>query len=88
MPWALTVVVAATAVSMSTCRRVFGSALPVRVTVLVVRPRVKRVSPKLGASAVGVADGGGVAVGTLVGVSVRVGKAKTSAFIGTVTATA
>lgn len=81
-------VVAAITVSMSTCKTVFGWALPVRVTVLVVGPRVKRVSPKLGASGVGVADGSGVAVGAVVGVSVMVGNAKTNAFIGTVTATA
>lgn len=55
---------------------------------MVVEPRAKSVSPKVGARGVGVADGTRVAVGALVGVSVTVGRAKTSAFMGTVTATA
>lgn len=55
---------------------------------MVIGPLVKTVSPKVGARGMEVADGSGVAVGALVGVSVTGGRAKTSAFMGTVTATA
>lgn len=55
---------------------------------VVVTLRVKINSPTVGAGMVGVGMGVGVAVGATVAVSVAVGKDRTSALIGTVTATA